>query len=95
MQVEESPLAIAMFGLILRRHAGDPVMEQSLNDARNNLIIELRVAHPSVWLLPSRLHEDACELYYPPLIAHFQQARSNKIRIVDYQEIDVSGASTL
>lgn len=88
MQVEVTPAADALYGLIQRQHRGDSDALAAIQAAYYAIIFELRGGHPSIWLMSSNLELDAYSLNHPPLIAHFRSINDQKVAIFAFELID-------
>ena len=88
--VEEILQAQAIFGLIENRNRHDSRRLDEIRRARYEILFELQIGHPSIWLIPSAFENRCFELSWPPLIAHFRKIHDNKLGIVHYEEIGVT-----
>lgn len=88
MQVEVTPVADSLYGLIQREHRGDSEALAAFRTAYYAIIFELRGGHPSIWFMSSDLELDAYSLNHPPLIAHFRTINAQKVAIFAFEFIE-------
>ena len=86
IQVEESPKALALLGLIESRYRGTDRL-YDLNAARNRLLMKLRECHPIIWTTKSPIGDHISVWYDLPLGVHFRWIYDDKIGVVEYEEV--------
>ena len=85
MRVEVETQAEWDFGLLQRKHRGNPKIQAELNAAYYGIITELRTGHPNIWLMLSEDFPDAYVCFHPPLHGHFRKIADDKVAIFSFR----------